>query len=85
MEKVEVIQESMNQIIEELQSQPFGLDVAIEKFDQEKAHWIVRMKDQFIPISVEEINQKRTSSASLYMAVKDLFLEKFQWIVWKSV
>ncbi|MCR6546764.1 hypothetical protein [Dehalobacterium formicoaceticum] len=85
MEKIQVIQETINQIIEELQSQPFGLDVALEKFDQEKVHWLIRMKDQFVPITMDEINEKRTGTDSLYQTMKDLFMEKFQWLIWKTV
>lgn len=85
IQEIKEIHEAIKKIIDEMKIQPFGLDVAVENFDAEKAVWTIRMKEHFITFSAGEINQARENKDSLYLALKDLFLEKFQWLAWESV
>ncbi|MEL7566385.1 MAG: hypothetical protein AAGU27_16090 [Dehalobacterium sp.] len=80
MDQVQEINTVLKQLIEELQLQPYGLDVFLENFDAREVVWTVRMKKHYISISAEEISSIRKNKDSLYAALKDLFLEKFQWL-----
>lgn len=84
MNKVQEIDAVIRQLIEELQLQPYGLDVSLESFDAKESVWMVRMKKHFIAISAAEIN-KKADKAGLYEGVKALFLEKFQWLSWETI
>lgn len=85
MDNVQEINNVMKQLIEKLQLQPYGLDVSLESFDAQEVVWTVRMKNHFISVSVVEINKIWKNKDSLHSALKDLFLEKFQWLTWESI
>jgi len=85
MDNVQEVNTVLKQLIEELQLQPYGLDVSLERFDAQEVEWTVRMKKHFVSISAQEINGVLKNKDSLYSALKDIFLDKFQWLIWESV
>jgi hypothetical protein len=85
METAQEINTVITQLIDELQDSPYGLDVSLERFDAKEYLWTIRMKNHLITLSKEEINRKRNCKDSLDVTLKDIFLEKFQWLNWETV
>jgi len=85
METAQEINTVLTQLIDELQDPPYGLDVSLESFNAQECLWTIRMKNHLVTLSKEEINRKKACKDSLYAALKDIFLEKFQWLNWETV
>ena len=58
MEKVQEVHNTLELLIDELKLSPYGLDVAIDSYDNQKLSWTIRMKEHFVPVTLEEINEK---------------------------
>jgi hypothetical protein len=85
MDRLLEINATVEQLIDELKLPPYGLDVSLEVFDPQESKWTIRMKKHFVTLTLEEINRRRQTKENLSEALKDLFLEKFQWLTWETI